>query len=129
MNAPFMLVHDTNHTIQFPVHIYCKLGCWLRICSMEIKRAHHSNLICNTLHIFPICALGPRQYGKTTLALSMQKQFAHSHRFDLEDLHDPAKLDTPKLALGHLKGLVIIDEIQRRPELFPYLRVLVDSII
>ncbi|MDY0002333.1 MAG: ATP-binding protein [Polyangia bacterium] len=47
-------------------------------------------------------------------------------RFDLEDPDDLARLAEPKLALGSLVGLVIIDEVQRRPDLFPVLRVLVD---
>jgi predicted AAA+ superfamily ATPase len=47
-------------------------------------------------------------------------------RFDLEDPDDLAQLAEPKLALGALKGLVVLDEIQRRPEIFPVLRVLID---
>jgi predicted AAA+ superfamily ATPase len=72
--------------------------------------------------------LGPRQCGKTTLA----RYFAERHpelsvtRFDLEDPLDLAALANPRLALQDLTGLVIIDEIQRVPELFPLLRVLVD---
>lgn len=80
--------------------------------------------------VHPVVAiLGPRQCGKTTLA----RQFAGSRwggaqveTFDLEDPVHLARLDQPKLALGDLSGLVIIDEIQRRPDLFPLLRVLVD---
>ena len=49
------------------------------------------------------------------------------HYFDLEDYTDLAKLTNPKLVLDGLEGLVIIDEIQRRPDLFPYLRVVVDK--
>ena len=77
----------------------------------------------------PICALlGPRQCGKTTLS----KQYAKknklpTHFFDLEDPIDLSKLDNPKLTLEPLEGLIIIDEIQRKEELFPYLRVLVDK--
>ncbi len=72
--------------------------------------------------------LGPRQCGKTTLA----RAYAERHpdvlltRFDLEDPLDLAALANPRLALQDLTGLVIIDEIQRAPELFPLLRVLVD---
>ena len=72
--------------------------------------------------------LGPRQCGKTTLA----RAYAERHpelsvtRFDLEDPLDLAALANPRLALQDLGGLVIIDEIQRAPELFPLLRVLVD---
>jgi hypothetical protein len=65
--------------------------------------------------------------GKTTLATEFARRFAGpSTRFDLEDPDDVARLREPKLALAGLRGLVIIDEIQRRPELFPVLRVLAD---
>ena len=69
--------------------------------------------------------LGPRQCGKTTLA----REFVSSdsvNYFDLEDPESLARLDQPKLALENLAGLVVIDEIQRKPELFPLLRVLAD---
>jgi uncharacterized protein len=69
--------------------------------------------------------LGPRQCGKTTLA----REFVPSdsiNYFDLEDPESLARLDQPKLALENLTGLVVIDEIQRKPELFPLLRVLAD---
>lgn len=74
----------------------------------------------------PIVALlGPRQVGKTTLA----RQFVpidSPNYFDLEDPRSLARLQTPQLALEALSGLVVIDEVQRQPELFPLLRVLVD---
>jgi predicted AAA+ superfamily ATPase len=62
----------------------------------------------------------------------LAKQFISSYHepvyyFDLEDPADLAKLDNPKLTLEPLNGLIVIDEVQRRPELFPYLRVLVDK--
>lgn len=78
--------------------------------------------------IHPIVALlGPRQCGKTTLARMLaEKAGKPVTRFDLEDPTDVALLESPKLALQELRGLVIIDEIQRSPELFPILRVLVD---
>lgn len=86
------------------------------------------DIVRNALRIFPVCALlGPRQCGKTTLALAIGEQFENSHRFDLENLYDLSRLDNPKLALDGLEGLIIIDEIQRRPDLFSYLRVLVDN--
>ncbi len=69
--------------------------------------------------------LGPRQVGKTTLA----RQFVPAgapHYFDLEDPRSLARLQTPQLALEALTGLVVVDEVQRQPELFPLLRVLVD---
>jgi predicted AAA+ superfamily ATPase len=72
-----------------------------------------------------VVLLGPRQCGKTTLARQL---FAtrQGHYFDLEDPADLARLDAPMLALERLRGLVVIDEVQRRPELFPVLRVLLD---
>ncbi len=95
---------------------------------MKLPRIIYHQLVHDALRLFPICAiLGPRQCGKTTLAHSIGGQWENTHIFDLEDRYDLASLDHPKLALDHLSGLVIIDEIQRRPELFPYLRVLVDK--
>jgi predicted AAA+ superfamily ATPase len=74
-----------------------------------------------------VAILGARQVGKTTLALQlMEGHDGPSVRFDLEDPDDLARLAEPKLALQDLEGLVVIDEIQRRPDLFPTLRVLVD---
>lgn len=67
--------------------------------------------------------LGPRQSGKTTLA----KRFEADDYFDLENPRDLARLDNPQLALESTKGLIIIDEIQRKPELFPLIRYLVDN--
>lgn len=70
---------------------------------------------------------GPRQVGKTTLARSISKKFEQDiHFFDLEDPTDEALLNNPKLALEKLEGLIVIDEIQRKPELFTYLRVKAD---
>ncbi|WP_200807973.1 ATP-binding protein [Demequina sp. NBRC 110056] len=69
---------------------------------------------------------GPRQVGKTSLvrhALDVEP----SHYFDLEDPRDRARLADPMLALERLQGLVVIDEAQRNPELFPALRVLIDA--
>lgn len=72
---------------------------------------------------FPVTAiLGPRQCGKTTLA----RELAADHVFDLESPRDLAFLAEPQLALESLSGLVVIDEIQRLPDLFPLLRYLVD---
>jgi predicted AAA+ superfamily ATPase len=77
-----------------------------------------------------VTLVGPRQCGKTTLALEFARTTARRWgpvtHFDLEDSRDLARLDNPRLAFEDLTGLVIIDEIQRRPELFPTLRVLVD---
>lgn len=72
--------------------------------------------------------LGPRQCGKTTLARDFIATLGNSkvHYFDLEDPEHLNRLSDPKLALESLEGLIVIDEIQRTPELFPLLRVLVD---
>ena len=71
--------------------------------------------------------LGPRQCGKTTLA----REFVASDSLNYFDLESPAslaRLSEPETALRPLKGLIVIDEIQRRPELFPLLRVLADRL-
>jgi predicted AAA+ superfamily ATPase len=90
-----------------------------------IDRKSYRQQIEDSLAQFRVTALvGPRQCGKTTLA----KSFAHapSSYFDLEDPLDLARLETPRQTLGKLTGLIVIDEIQRRPDLFPLLRVLAD---
>ena len=68
---------------------------------------------------------GPRQSGKTTLARSIVHPAAPAY-FDLEHPADLARLREPMTALAGLRGTVVIDEIQRRPDLFPVLRVLAD---
>ncbi|OJW67860.1 MAG: hypothetical protein BGO68_02160 [Candidatus Amoebophilus sp. 36-38] len=79
--------------------------------------------------IHSVCGLlGPRQVGKTTLAKEYAQKYAKVHFFDLENPLDLARLENPMLALMDLQSdLIVIDEIQRRPELFPMLRVLVDQ--
>jgi predicted AAA+ superfamily ATPase len=74
--------------------------------------------------------LGPRQVGKTTLAKMFSARYypKKAYFFDLEDPQDLARLEDPMLALTSLDAeLIVIDEIQRRPDLFPVLRVLVDQ--
>lgn len=94
-----------------------------------IIRTRHIKEIIRLLRRFEVVAiLGPRQVGKTTLAKQVAKRYhTRFHHFDLED---PAVVNRfaadPRLALQDLKGLVIIDEVQRLPELFPLLRVLAD---
>ena len=68
---------------------------------------------------------GPRQIGKTTLARTFVDPSSTNY-FDLEDPADLARLSEPMTALANLEGLVVIDEVQRMPELFPVIRVLVD---
>lgn len=72
--------------------------------------------------------IGPRQVGKTTLARDIAKslKIKEIHFFDLEDPTDFDLLESAKLALEPLEGLIIIDEVQRRPEIFRYLRVKAD---
>lgn len=78
------------------------------------------------LAIQPIAALlGPRQCGKTTVARMFGEQQAATY-FDLENPVDVRRLSAPLTVLEALTGLVIIDEVQRQPELFQLLRVLVD---
>ncbi len=69
--------------------------------------------------------VGARQVGKTTLARTVVPRESVNY-FDLEDPVDLARLSEPMLALGPLRGVVVIDEVQRHPELFPVLRVLAD---
>src|SRR5881275_2233126 len=72
-----------------------------------------------------VALLGPRQCGKTTLARQFVPADSDNY-FDLEDPRSLARLAEPGLALRPLRGLVVVDEIQRRPDLFPLLRVLAD---
>jgi len=78
------------------------------------------------LKVHPIAALlGPRQCGKTTLARLISEREPCTY-FDLENPVDLRRLSAPMSTLEELRGLVIMDEIQRKPELFELLRVLVD---
>ena len=72
--------------------------------------------------------LGPRQCGKTTLARDYISSLngKQVHYFDLEDPEHLNRLSDPRLTLAPLEGLIVIDEVQRLPELFPLLRVLID---
>jgi len=93
----------------------------------HVKREQELSRVKNLLEQFPVVALiGPRQVGKTTLALQIAELETQSHHFDLEDPRDRARLAEPSLALRPLEGLIIIDEIQLKPDLFPLLRVLAD---
>ena len=89
-----------------------------------IKRDRQLKILREYLGFSPVVAiLGPRQSGKTTLA----KMVKADHYFDLENPRDLARLEHPQTALETLEGLVVIDEIQLRPDLFPLLRYLVDQ--
>ena len=87
-----------------------------------------ARLVMRRLSRNPVVAiLGARQVGKTTLARQVAKTWEDSvHHFDLEDPADLNRLQDPGLALRPLGGLVVLDEVQRRPDLFPLLRVLAD---
>ena len=95
---------------------------------MMIPRRQHLTRVRLLLNEFPVVALlGARQVGKTTLA----RQLADAHQdpvawFDLEDPVDLARLEAPGLELRPLRGLVVLDEIHRLPDIFQLLRVLAD---
>ena len=89
-----------------------------------IDRKRDQTSLARFMDLFPVTAiLGPRQCGKTTMARTLNADFY----FDLENPQDLARLDQPQLALEDLAGLIVIDEIQRLPDLFPLLRYLVDQ--
>jgi uncharacterized protein len=93
-----------------------------------LRRTLHLDRVKGLLKQFPVVAiLGARQVGKTTLAGEVQRSWTQPcHAFDLESPADLGRLADPDLALRPLKGLVILDEIQRLPDVFPLLRVLAD---
>jgi hypothetical protein len=93
-----------------------------------IPRPNHLDQLARRLANFPVVAmLGPRQVGKTTLARQLAAQWDGPVRhFDLEDPDDQARLADPAFVLRPLTGLVVLDEIQTRPDLFPLLRALAD---
>lgn len=93
-----------------------------------VERSRHLTTVRQLLSRHRVVAiLGARQVGKTTLARALiARRPGPSAIFDLEDPTDVARLGDPMLAFEHLRGLVVLDEIQRRPEIFPILRVLVD---
>lgn len=93
-----------------------------------IDRQRHRTALATLLDQFPVVGLlGARQVGKTTLARRLVERWdGPVTLFDLEDPTDRARLEDPKLALEPLEGLVVIDEVQHAPDLFPLLRVLVD---
>lgn len=93
---------------------------------MAIKRLNLSRQIQQALKRSRVVSLiGPRQCGKTTMARELVSADSPNY-FDLEDPQSLARLDEPMTALKPLRGVVVIDEVQRRPDLFPILRVLVD---
>jgi predicted AAA+ superfamily ATPase len=96
--------------------------------TIELHRPLHARAVSDLLDEFPVVAiLGARQTGKTTLARALVAAWSGPvHFFDMEDPRTEARLAEPMLALEGLSGLIVIDEVQRHPELFPVLRVLAD---
>jgi predicted AAA+ superfamily ATPase len=91
-----------------------------------IQRKEYLRQIQKAVSRSPVTSLlGPRQCGKTTLARIFGDQHAATY-FDLESIPDQQRLQNPELMLGALEGLIVLDEIQLKPELFSSLRVLVD---
>lgn len=93
-----------------------------------VKRQKELKTFHDLLRRHPVVGIvGARQVGKTTLArMVVETKKVPIFYFDLENPEDMARLADPMLALKELKGLVVIDEIQRHSDLFPVLRVLVD---
>jgi predicted AAA+ superfamily ATPase len=92
-----------------------------------LHRRDYLKAVRTALRENPVCALvGPRQCGKTTLAGQVAAQTKNASFFDLEMATGRARLAEPELALAPLRGLVVIDEIQRLPGLFATLRPLAD---
>jgi predicted AAA+ superfamily ATPase len=91
-----------------------------------IYREQYEDSVRLALRRSPVCAiLGPRQCGKTTLARAFA-QNTPSVFFDLESPSDQTRLANPEVALAPLRGLVVLDEVQAMPAIFPVLRVLAD---
>ncbi|MCP4599611.1 MAG: ATP-binding protein [Proteobacteria bacterium] len=89
-----------------------------------LERIRDISRLQKLMRVFPATAiLGARQCGKTTLARSLE----YDHFFDLENPEHLSRFDNPQLALEELNGLIVIDEIQRKPDLFPLLRYLLDT--
>lgn len=93
-----------------------------------IPRSEELRRLTDLLWRFPVvCIVGARQVGKTTLARNLAAKWeGQKSFFDLENLEDLSRLTDPMLALKELRGLIVIDEIQGIPNLFPVLRVLAD---
>ncbi len=94
----------------------------------QIERSRHYKELQGLLQRHPVVGiLGARQVGKTTLARQLAADYdGPVSYFDLEDPTDLARLAEPMLTLRELSGLIVVDEVQRRPDLFPVLRVLAD---
>jgi len=97
--------------------------------TLHIPRPDLESKIRQCLDEAPVVVLlGARQVGKTTLAMRISKSLDDVHYFDLERAASRAALSTPELTLSELEGTVIIDEVQRMPQLFEALRPLCDRV-
>jgi predicted AAA+ superfamily ATPase len=123
---------SASKSLTQPILIRENLSKLVNFSRINMDRPYFLKKISALSQQFPaVCLLGPRQVGKTTLA----KKYADTlhmdtdsiHLFDLENPADLASLEQPNIILSQLEGLIIIDEIQRRPDLFPLLRVLIDA--
>jgi len=94
-----------------------------------IPRKTEIRILLEALSTYPaVGIIGARQVGKTTLAHMLAEQWqGRTHHFDLEDSEDLARLSDPMLALKGQDGLIVLDEVQRVPEIYPVLRVLIDK--
>lgn len=94
-----------------------------------MQRNRYFDTIAFHFKIHSVCGLlGPRQVGKTTLAGQFSQQYPTSQILDLENPIHLELLENPMITLSNIHAdLIVIDEIQRRPDLFPILRVLVDQ--
>jgi predicted AAA+ superfamily ATPase len=94
----------------------------------NLTRARHLQAIEDLFAVFPVVALlGARQVGKSTLARAFAKRQDGPVEFlDLEDPEERHRLADPGMVLRDLRGLVVLDEVQSLPEVFPLLRVLAD---
>ena len=94
-----------------------------------IPRKTEIRVLLEALSNYPAVGIvGARQVGKTTLAQMLAEEWGkRTHHFDLEDSEDLARLSDPMLSLKGLDGLIVLDEVQRLPEIYPVLRVLIDK--
>ena len=94
---------------------------------MHIDRPAWKRRVREAFSVHPVVTVtGPRQCGKTTLARAIAADSTPAAWFDLEAAVDRRRLSTPEMTLGPLRGLIVIDEVQRSPRLYETIRVLVD---